>query len=689
LALFSLTLGIGFSLVVGAPPEATVCVEGLRAASPAYPRAGRVAFLGTGLSVEDTMVFTSALAAAKHPGVVLIDNPKSTPYTRAFLESFEAEHVVPVGPLPNGTADLEERLGRTVTLPLAWKHGRPTGLWRSLFPRAARVVVCSSGSPRLLLRSAYLAGIVQAPLFVLHGETSEEAELRRWCAEWQTREIIVAGTAAEDFDLAGFRVTRLESDDQLAKAALHRLVERGHVTTLVIANPADSDRNLGSMSSLAPWVALRRHASLLLTNDAGTDTAAIVKTALRRHELRRADNVVIVAGLDAVPMDQRGNPAPGKDDYIEMEPLTPKGAEPFSFALGRLFHHEPSMVMLMLARARLLENAGPRKALVVSNAGSSLPLLEAFSRSTARELQNTGYETTTLFGHDVSKDTVRRLLPEHDIFLWEGHHNTLIKEYGFREWSEPLPPSLFVLQSCLALTESKALPPLHRGAVGVIGSSTRTYSASGGAFTLAFFNALQYEGQSLGEAMRHSKNFLLAYAQLKEKRLTGKAKLTGANQRTAWAFTLWGDPTLTLPAPVRSDAALASVSHRVDGNNIVVNLPGSQYDNVVTSKYRAQMRPNARLAGLLQRDENGDGRSRLVPLAFAEVKLPAAPTGKVPRLATRVPDRDWVFLWDRRRQCGYLLVAPAHAGEAELHFRVHWDTPAVVEASELADAAAE
>src|SRR5262249_12775674 len=229
---------------------------------------------------------------------------------------------------------------------------------------------------------------------------------------------------------------------------------------------------------------------------------------------------------------------------------------------------------LMLARQRLLtENRSPRKALVVSNPGGGLPLLETFSQNTARELGNGGYQTTALLGRDVHQDDLRRLLPDQDISLWEGHYNTLVKEYQMHEWTEPLRPSLVFLQSCLALQESKAHPFLQRGALGVVGSSTRTYSASGGACSLAFFDALVYEGQSLGGSLRQAKNYLLAYALLKEKRLGKDAKLTGANLRSAWAFTLWGDPTLKLPRPDQPEDVLAPVRHRVHGNTIVVSLP--------------------------------------------------------------------------------------------------------------------
>ena len=185
----------------------------------------------------------------------------------------------------------------------------------------------------------------------------------------------------------------------------------------------------------------------------------------------------------------------------------------------------------------------------MSNPAGGLPLLETFSQNTAKELRNRGYETASLFGNQVTKEDVRRLLPEQDIFLWEGHHSTMTHDYGLPDWPEPLQPSLVFLQSCLALCEPEALPLLERGAIGLIGSSTRTYSASGGACSLAFFNALLYEQQTLGGSLRQAKNFLLAYALLKDKRIGPAAKLSGANVRSAWAFTLWGDPTLQLPGP--------------------------------------------------------------------------------------------------------------------------------------------
>jgi hypothetical protein len=308
--------------------------------------------------------------------------------------------------------------------------------------------------------------------------------------------------------------------------------------------------------------------------------------------------------------------------------------------------------------------------LVVSNPGGGLTLLETFSRHTVKELQNCGYETTALFNDEVTRAQVQSLLPSQDIFLWEGHYRTMVDRYEMPQWTEPLQPALIFLQSCLALNEKEAQPLLRRGALGIVGSSTRTYSASGGSFTLAFFDALGYEHHSLGGSLRHAKNFLLAYSLLKEKLLGDKAKLTGANVRSAWAFTLWGDPTLRLPRPAPPADALAAVSHRVHGNTLVVTLPDTAHARVVNKQYQAQMRPNGRLAGLLRKGEQDD--RHLVPFVFAEVRLPRGKSGMRPVLSSRLPSKHWVFCWDERRRTGYLLLVPRPRDEQEVRFHIDW-----------------
>src|SRR5262249_24295779 len=157
------------------------------------------------------------------------------------------------------------------------------------------------------------------------------------------------------------------------------------------------------------------------------------------------------------------------------EPGTRKGEDPFPYATGRLYHDEPAFVLLQIARARLLATrAGkPRKALVVSNPGGGLPLLETFSHHTENELRNNGYQTAALYGDNVDKKDVQKLRPEQDLFIWEGHYKTLTDEFGFLTWTEPVPPALYFMQSCLALKQDEADVLWQRGAVAIVGSSTR------------------------------------------------------------------------------------------------------------------------------------------------------------------------------------------------------------------------
>jgi hypothetical protein len=644
-----------------------------RAADPGAGRPPRTVYLGGALSDEETLVLTAAVAGADPQAVILFDSPATAPYLKAFLAAFDPDEIVPVGSFRDGWDDLRARFGRAVAPPMN-NGGRPWGFWPDFnHQRARRAVVCPAEPRGPLLQSACLAGLLNANLFVIHDDEDLEI-VRHTVTAFKIAEVYAVGTTAGDCrDLPDARVVVLRTERAVSDACRHELAKRGPITNLVVANPDDLYEGRGGMSSLAPWLALRHNAPLLLTDPAGDDVEAVVGTALAHNECRAADSVLIAANRRAVPMAVRPNPIPGdKDPLIELEPLTPEGAEPFSFAVGRVFHDDPSVPALMLARQRLLAEArGPRRALIASNPGGALPLLETFSRNTAKEFANAGYETTTRFRNDVSRDDLRRLLPEHDIFLWEGHHGTLIREFRLPDWDEPLPPSFVFLQSCLALSEEKAQPLLCRGAVAVVGSPVRTYSASGGACSLAFFDALLYEDQSLGGGLRQAKNFLLAYARLKEKRLGKDAKRTGANLRAAWAFTLWGDPTLTLPRPERPAGALSGVRHEVQGNTIIVTLPARAYEKVVSNKFQVEMPPNARLAGLIRKEED-DSERPLVPFVFAEVPLPQAPAGRVPELHGKLPSSHYVFCWDERRRTGYLLAEPHTTAEQELRFHVSW-----------------
>jgi hypothetical protein len=678
----ALFLAIWSSLAFGLlGPGAGRCREaGARSSRNAAP-AVRAVYVGHGLSDLALIQFGAALAAADPSAVLLLDSECLSPYTASFLAGYRPDRVVPVGSFPDGVREMVDRLKIKAAPVLTWSEGPPLALWRQLFPKAERIVVCPAEPRGQLLQAACLAGAVRAPLFVLEGGRNEIGVLRELAVRWKPSEAYLVGNARKVATaLPECRCTMVPDARSVAKLYVERIADSGTIRTAVVTNPFDSAASPAGHSVLAPWLAVQKRAPLLLTSADGKDSARVVEAACRRPSLRRVEALILLADLKAIPMEQRPNPIPtDHDPTIEMEPLTPSGREPFSFAVGRLFHDDRAAVPLLLARERLLADSyrAPR-ALVVSNHGNTLPLLETFSRNTLREFRNAGYQTTALFGSDVECAAVRKLMAEHDVFLWEGHHGTLIRDFAMPEWDEPMGPSLVFLQSCLALKDYKAHPLLSRGAVGVIGSSTRTYSASGGACSLAFFNALLYDGQSVGASLRQAKNFLVAYSMLKEKRLGKDAKRTGANLRAAWAFTLWGDPTLELPRPERPADSLKPVAHTVKGDTIVVEVPDAQPEKVKSGKYQVSMPTNARLAGLLKKDKEEDGKP-LVPFLFAEVRLPRAKAGLVPQLSSRLPSANWVFNWDARRGVGFLLLEPRSKDEREFRFRVKWETAAVSE----------
>jgi hypothetical protein len=629
-----------------------------------------------------------AAVAAEDKAVLLFDPGSDCLPTRAFLEGIGARQVIAVGAFPDGVSAVGQRLGVEVSRVLPWDDGPSTQNWQRLRSRAREVVLCPPQPRGQLLQAACLAGVRHAPLVVTRGDSDDCQRLTTLLNGWNARHIYLVGVArSRADDLAAWSQTVLANEQ--AVADLHRQSLGGAIATVVVANPFDADR--GRQSDHAVQVALQKRAALVLTGKIGNASEA-VRAAVLSPELSEAENLLIVGNLDAVPMEQRPNPIPAdKDLFIEMEPMTPAGLEPFSYATGRLFHETRWGVPLVVARQRLLAMANrPRRAVVASNATANMPLLETFSRNTARELSNAGYETTLLLGTDINREGLQSSMTTADIFLYEGHHNRLICDYDFPHWEEPLPPALVFLQSCLALKEAKAQPLLTRGAVAVIGSSTRTYSASGGACSLAYFDALLYEGQSVGGSLRHAKNFLLAYSLLKEKRL-GKegAARSGANLRSAWAFTLWGDPTLELPRPTPPESALPPVRHQVNEAGIVLEVPAQHHPRNTGSKYYVDMPANARLAGLLRKGRDEDG-APLVPFLFAEVHLPREhPANTRPVLHSHLPSTSWVFLWDERRHCGYLLVTASERAGHSLRFRVEWQGDDLVERPVLQPAGAQ
>ena len=214
--------------------------------TPAPPPTKTV-YLAGALSHEETLVFTAAVSAADPQAVVLFDSPLTGPYLKAFLAAFDPDRLVPVGSFRDGIDDLRKRIGRSTAEPLTIR-----ALESALFPRVERVVVCPAEPRGPLLQAACLAGLLKAPLFIIH-DREDEAEFRHAVVGWKPAEVYAVGGAVRACrQLADVSQVTLPTERSVADSCRRELAKRGPAATLVVANPEDLYEGRGGMSSLAP-----------------------------------------------------------------------------------------------------------------------------------------------------------------------------------------------------------------------------------------------------------------------------------------------------------------------------------------------------------------------------------------------------------------------------------------------------
>jgi hypothetical protein len=192
------------------------------ALSPTAPDAARTVILARGLDADQTLILSSALAAADHPGVLLLDTPGARVANRRFIDEFKPAAVVTIGP------------------PAAGDEPFPESIWQGLFPNANRIVVVNTSSRRLQLQAAALAGAARAPLFVCRGPDGA-GRLAFWSGRDGVREVLSVGDPTlfvSSFGLVGIRGL---SDEEAVRLATNKFqATRGLVNTIIVANPKDA-----------------------------------------------------------------------------------------------------------------------------------------------------------------------------------------------------------------------------------------------------------------------------------------------------------------------------------------------------------------------------------------------------------------------------------------------------------------
>jgi hypothetical protein len=177
---------------------------------------------------------------------------------------------------------------------------------------------------------------------------------------------------------------------------------------------------------------------------------------------------------------------------------------------------------------------------------------------------------------------------------------------------------LVILQSCHSLDES-AMHILTSGSVGVLGSATNVHSSSASAFVKAYCDGLLHRGETMGQALRDARNYLLCLSDLKTARgHKEQAKVL----RVAYGFHLWGDPECRLFNGSSPSPKLKPVwAEFVSPDKIRIVVPKRRLPTSRTEKYFLRMFPGSQVAGIVRRIKDKDIR-RITPIYFFRLAMP-------------------------------------------------------------------
>lgn len=543
----------------------------------------------------------------------------------------------------------------------------PTALLPRLFPDVESAVIVDDARPETLFDACQLACLRRLPLVVRGGTDDERAATLAAVRRLAPQELIGLGAGrdfAEFAEQAGARATTWDGErlaTELRAGLGDRPAEHLVAFALPVERPVVEDEPpivplppllavpyvLQHRAAVA-WVDPRRDAEEQIRDRLEGPWASVKYVTLWGSDDELPDGEV----LD--PVNEAGLATKLKSPTIYVQPLNRVPTrQPCQFRVGRFTADTAATVSLVIARAlHPLRSAGPPQAVILANADLSLPLLETIVRATAQTFERRGWRTNAFYGRDVASYRAENKPWGGDLFLFEGHTADLRGKVQFDPERDRLQPGLYVFQGCRSLRQREVQDWLRNGATGVVGTMTLTYSASGGAFAKTYVDSLLFDGHDAGTSLMIARNFMLAMADLKEKRgLKQSPKLL----RAGTTFTLWGDPTWRPPETtvrVPDDERVRAVR---TGDAIELRIPEELPASVTVEHYSAQSPLGSKYAGMYEWEDEDKTRRQLPPLYFGVVSLPDYGPS-MPRIRTTLADNRWTTLWDSRNRWLYLLV---------------------------------
>jgi hypothetical protein len=457
-----------------------------------------------------------------------------------------------------------------------------------------------------------------------HAFDAYEAALRRA----PTEHLIVVG-----YDPNGANAESANSDSMLAQYAVH------HAAAVAIIDRTSSVEN-----QIQQLIAERYPGVRYVTLWGNT----------RSLPDEEVDDPVAAAGLDTKLTEPK----------VAVPPLSGiTQRKPCQFRMGRITGDTISSISLLVARnlhQPQRHSEKPPTALILANTDSDLPIMETITRTTAQTLERAGWKVRANYGWQTS--WYRRYGPlwGADLVLYEGHTANLAQSVQFDYEREPIVSGLYVFQGCKTLRQPEVIALLRNGAVGVIGTTTNTYSASGSALAKVVVDAMVLDDMDAGTSLMVARNFMLSLADLKGRR--------GHEQgpkiiRGGMTFSFWGDPTCRLPQSPSRLSDVEVVRSNVKGKVIELQIPPDFAAPVNAGEYAAEVPIGAKLAGMYEWESEDRTRRQLPPLYFTVVPLPDWKSAQEPQITTSLARNRWSSLWDERNRWLYLLVQSSTRNE--------------------------
>lgn len=553
-----------------------------------------------------------------------------------------------------------------------------------------QAILVSSEDYQAALLASPLAASYRCPLLFLDEETVPRLTIKA-LTQLKVKEVLIVGKKSEriesQLDSLRPKIIFISEASYLTTLYLKSLAPSTAIDNLIVTNPEDIAEK--PLSLLSAPLSLVRHAPILFFQKSPEETEAEVENFERKNNLSLRYLTLIgdeeflpprrvpcplhndrrdYGGIEVAPTVAEFADFPdhhNDEEYVGTEEIDveigsyPVEGKPLSLAVGRISAENIYQGTILLSNITCHQGTkSSGNVLLLSNADGTLDLCEAICRTLVRECKNWRVPTQAYYGKEIDDKLLRKELPDKEVVIVEGHLWDLMKL--FEENMVKFSPALFFAQSCHSLDTSYAYPLFRSGAIGYVGSKTAIHSASGAAFSKAFFDAIMYRDMDVGSALLYAKNYLLNWVALKKKR--GHSEWAKA-YRVALSFALWGDPTTKLQLKRSSRPRLKGMEVRNIDSHFLLITPATWYRTIETEKYYTKFPPGTQFAGVVKKTKEKEKR-KLAPLLFADLSMDGLTDFQLE--TGDLTPADWTHTWDDRTKKLYLLLYPGHLKKGDV-----------------------